>query len=288
MAHCHLTALATATLLTVSSAAAAPAMWKVSDGDSSIWLFGSVHLLPPDIDWRTAHLDKVMSKVDRVYFETDISVEAQMRIMPLSFELGFMRDGRLLSDVIGPQLTDRLREAAQVYNMPMPMLLTMQPWMAATSLSVGVLAETGYDPALGVEQVLEATLTPERKGFLETPEEQIGFLASGDEDEQIAMLEATLDTLDVMVADIDAMMAVWLDGNPEALGEIFVDQMGGYESDMVDRLIDQRNHNWVGQIEGMLERNESALLVVGAAHLVEDVSVVRLLEARGYHTERVQ
>jgi uncharacterized protein YbaP (TraB family) len=284
----QLAVLAASTLLTVSSALGAPAMWKVSDADSSIWLFGSVHLLPPDIAWRSAHFDKVMSKVERVYFETDVSPAAQMQIMPLSFELGFMRDGRLLSDVIDDDLTDRLREAANTYGMPMPMLLTMQPWMAATTISVGVLANTGYDPTLGVEQVLGASIPLERMGFLETPEEQIGFLAAGTVEEQIAMLEATLDTLDVMVDDIDEMVEAWLDGNPEELGEIFLDQMGGYDSGMVERIIDQRNHNWVEQIEAMLQRNESALLVVGAAHLVDDVSVVRLLEARGYTAERVQ
>lgn len=284
----HLAVLAATTLMTVSGAAAAPAMWKVSDADSSIWLFGSVHLLPPEVEWRSPHLDKVISKADRVYFETDVSPAAQARIMPLSFELGFMRDGRLLSDVIGTDLTDRLREAANAYGMPMPMLLTMQPWMAATTISVGVLADTGYDPLLGVEQVLSASIAPERVGFLETPEEQLGFLASGDTEEQIAMLVATLDTLDAMVVDIDTMVQAWLDGDPEALGEIFLDQMGGYDSGMVERIIDQRNHNWVEQIEAMLDRNESALLVVGAAHLVDDVSVVRLLEARGYTAERVQ
>jgi uncharacterized protein YbaP (TraB family) len=247
-----------------------------------------VHLLPPGIEWRSAHLDKVMSKVDRVYFEADVSVESQMRIMPLSFELGFMRDGRLLNDVIGTDLTDRLREAAQAYGVPMPMLLTMQPWMAATTLSVGVLADTGYDPLLGVEQVLGSILPPERMGYLETAEEQMHMLAGGDMAEQIVMLEATLDTLDAMVTDIDTMVDAWLQGEPESLGEIFMDQMGGYDSGMVERLIDERNHNWVDQIEAMLERNESALLVVGAAHLVEDVSVVRLLQERGYTAERVQ
>ncbi len=281
-------AILTATLLSTAGAMAAPAMWKVSDADSAIWLFGSVHLLPANADWRSAKFDKVMSKADRVYFETDVSIEAQMQIMPLSFELGFMRDGRLLSEVIGPELTDRLRAAANAYDMPMPVLLTMQPWMAATTLSIGVLADTGYEAELGVEQVLGNSLPDERKGFLETPEEQIGFLASGAMDEQIAMLEATLDTLDLMVSDIDAMLYAWLSGDPESLGEIFMAQMGDYDSGMVERLIDNRNHNWVEQIEDMLSRNENALLIVGAAHLVEDVSVVKLLEARGYTAERIQ
>lgn len=277
-----------AMMLSTGAAQAAPAMWKVSDEDSAIWLFGSVHLLPSWTEWRTGHLDKVMSKVDRVYFETDISVEAQMGIAHLSYELGFSRDGRLLSEKIGPELTAILREKAGQYGMPMPLLLTMEPWMAATTISVGAVATFGYAPELGVETVLGEELPAERKGFLETPEQQLGFIAGADMDEQIAMLRATLDTMDDASRDIGAMVDAWLDGDPELLGEIFDAQMGGYDTGMVEQLIDIRNHNWVEQIEAMLERNESALLVVGAAHLAGNVSVVKLLEDRGFTSERVQ
>ena len=277
-----------ALLLSAGAAQAAPALWKVSDEDSAIWLFGSVHLLPPGLEWRSPALDKIMSKVDRVYFETDISIEAQIEMTPLSYELGFIRDGRLLSERIGPELTAQLRAAAEAYDVPMPLLLTMQPWMAATTLSTGGLVQIGYDPLAGVEAVLGAEVPRERQGFLETPAEQLGFLAGGDEQEQITMLKATLDTMDVMQDDIDAMVTAWLEGEPEALGEIFMTQMGGFGDGMVDLLIDNRNHNWAEQIEAMLERNESVLLVVGAAHLVGEISVVKLLEERGFTSERVQ
>lgn len=275
-------------MLSGASATAAPAIWKVSDEDSSIWLFGSVHLLPPDIEWRTPRLDKILSKADRVYFETDVGIEAQMRIMPMTIELAYNQDGTLLNETIGSKLTSRVRAAAVQYDIPMPLLLTMRPWMAATTLSIGPLQESGYDPALGVETVLSADIEPERTGFLETPEQQIGMLASGSDAEQIAMLEATLDTLDLMQSDIDTMVGAWMSGEPEALGEIFMSQMGDYDEGMVTRLIDDRNLDWVGQIETMLAENEKAVLVVGAAHLVEDVSVVRLLQDRGYKSERVQ
>lgn len=277
-----------AMLLSAGSVQAAPALWKVSDDDSSIYLFGSVHLLPPGLEWRTTKLDKVISKVDRVYFETDISIDAQIAMSPLSYELGFSRDGRLLSDRIGPELTDQLRDVAEAYNVPMPLLLTMQPWMAATTLSVAGMTYTGYDPLLGVEQVLSAEIPKERQGFLETPEQQLGFLAGGTEDEQIEMLRATIESLDRMTEEIDAMVDVWLGGDTEEVGEIFMSQMGEMGAGMTARLIDERNHNWTDQISDMLTRNEAALLVVGTGHLVDEISVVRLLEKRGFTSTRAQ
>jgi uncharacterized protein len=275
-------------LCTSAPALAAPAMWKVSDADSSIWIFGSVHLLPPGLDWRTGAFDKVLSKAERVYFETDVSTEAQMEIMPLTFDMGFNRDGTLLSETIGPKLTERMRAAAEAYALPMPSLLTMKPWMAATTISMGPMMDSGFDPLLGVETVLAQEVSGDRVGYLETPQEQIMFLAGGSIDEQIVMLEATLDTLDIMKRDMEGMIDAWMAGEPEQLGEIFVAQMGDYDDGMVERIIDQRNYNWVEKIETMLARNEKALLVVGAAHMVGDVSVVRLLEEKGFTSSRVQ
>ncbi|UYO00039.1 MAG: TraB/GumN family protein [Devosia sp.] len=269
-------------------AVAAPALWKVSDADSSVWLFGSVHMLPPGTDWRTSYFDKVLAKADRVYLETDIGPEAQMRITPLSMELGFSTGGVLLSDRVPSDVIDRMRELANEYNVPMPLLLAMRPWMAATTLSVGVLADAGYDPNLGVEMIVTSEVPAERMGYLESPEDQIGILAGGSDEEQVAMLVATLDSAPAMQADIDAMIDAWLGGHPEGLGDAFMAQMGGYHEDTMARLIDIRNSNWVEQIETMLADNESAFLIVGAAHLIGDVSVVKMLEDKGFSAQRMQ
>lgn len=275
-------------LVLVTPSSAAPAIWKVSDADSAIWLFGSVHMLRADTDWRTGTLDKILSKADRIYFEADVSAAAQAELMPLSMELGFNRDGILLSEQIGPALTDRVRAAAQDYGIPMPALLTMKPWMAATTLASGPLMQSGFEAGLGVEMVLAAELPDDRKGFLESGAEQLGFLSGGTLDEQITMLEATLDSLHLAQSDIEAMVEAWLEGKPEDLGLAFDEQMEGFDDATVARIIDTRNRNWVQKIAAMLDGNERALLVVGAAHLAGEVSVVRLLEERGFSSERIQ
>lgn len=267
---------------------AAPALWKVSDADSAIWLFGSVHILRSDVDWRTARLDKIASKADRIYFEADVSAEAQAQIIAETIALGFNTDGVLLSEQIGPDLTARVRDAANEYGIPMPSLLTMKPWLAATTLSSGPLMQSGYDPIHGVESVLAEDLPADRKGFLETGQEQLAFLAGGSLDEQIMMLEATLNSLPGADGDLDAMIEAWVHGDPEELGAIFTSQMDGFDASTLYRIIDVRNGNWTEKIATMLAQNEEALLVVGAAHLAGDSSVVRLLEARGFLSERVQ
>jgi uncharacterized protein YbaP (TraB family) len=269
-------------------AASAPALWKVHDADSAIWLFGSIHLLPEDTEWRTAALEKIMAKADVVYFETDLGLEAQPEIIALTMEHGFARDGRLLNERIDAGLMAKVRDAAGLYGVPVPTLLAMRPWLAASTISVTALAQAGYDPNLGVDLTLQNEIDRDRLRFFETAAEQIGFLAGGDEASEVAMLEGTLAEADRLVEMLDEMKAAWADGNPEALADLFMADAGAYGDAFIEILINQRNRNWVDQIETLLDKNEEALIVVGAGHLLGEMSVVKLLEEKGFSAERIQ
>lgn len=281
-------AVLTATLAFAGSANAAPAIWEVSDEDSSVWLFGSIHLLPPGTQWRSEIFDTLIDEADRIYFETDLGPAAQPQIIALTMERGFARDGRLLNQRISEKLMGKVRSAAERFAVPVPTLLAMQPWMAASTISVSALVQAGYDPNAGVDTLLQQEIPVERQGFLETAEEQIDVIAGGSEADQIIMLEATLAEAERIVTMIDEMKDAWLGGTPETLADLFLAEMGAYGEGFMDRLIVQRNENWVEQIEVMLAEDEAAFLVVGAGHLVGEHSVVKLLEEQGFSSERVQ
>lgn len=277
-----------ATLTFACGANAAPAIWKVSDGNSSVWLFGSIHMLPDGMEWRTEIFDNLLDEADRIYFETDLGTAAQTRILALTMERGFARDGVLLNHRIDAKLMSKVRSAADTYAVPVPTLLAMQPWMAASTISVAALTAAGYDPTKGVETTLVNEIPVERQGFLETAEQQIEAIAGGSEADQIQMLVATLAETDGLAAMVDTMVAGWLEGTPDVVADIFLADLGAYGEAFVDRLITRRNENWVEQIVTMLETDEEAFLVVGAGHLVGPDSVVTLLENKGFSSKRVQ
>ncbi|WP_332686035.1 TraB/GumN family protein [Devosia sp.] len=268
-------------------AQAEPAMWEIRDGDSAIWLFGSFHLLPDGMTWRTERFDSVLKDADKIVFETDIGPMAMAEVGAAAFARGVYVDGTLLTDVIDDELEARLRAHAAAIELPLGPVLAMRPWMATNVITVAALAAEGFSEQ-GVEFALQPELAAERVAFLETGDQQINVLASAPEDEQIAMLASTLDQLDQLPKLMDKMLSSWADGTPERLSKMFLMEMGGFEEAFVERLIYARNRNWIAPLEGMLADNQENLVVVGAGHLIGEGSVLDLLEKAGYAIERIQ
>jgi uncharacterized protein YbaP (TraB family) len=266
---------------------AAPALWEVRDADSTIWLFGSFHVLPEGVAWRTALFDAVLASADRVIFETDVRPAAVAQMGAEAFVRGIYVDGTLLTDVLDAGLEARLRAEAAALDLPMGMLLAMRPWMATNTISVQAMAAHGYDGE-GVEFVVQPELDEARLGFLETGAQQLDVLSGAPEDEQVAMLRATLEQLAILPKAMDKMKTRWLSGTPEKLADLFLMEAGGFETAFLDRLIYARNRNWIAPIEAMLAGNAENLVIVGAAHLIGEGSVLELLQQQGYEIERIQ
>lgn len=268
-------------------ALAEPAMWEVRDSDSAIRLFGSIHVLPAGTEWRTPLFETALAEADKVVFETDVRPEAMAEIGAKAFVRGIYMDGTLLTDLIDDQLEVQLRLQMAKINVPIGSILAMKPWMATNTISAAGFIAAGYVEQ-GVEFVLEPEVAPERLVFLESGEEQIDVLAGGDDAEQIATLEATLEQIDQMPKMMSKMLSNWSEGTPERLEALFDVEMNGFETAYLERLLYARNRNWIAPLEAMLADNQENLVIVGAAHLVGEGSVIELLEQAGYEVTRIQ
>jgi hypothetical protein len=266
---------------------AAPALWEVRDKDSAIWLFGSFHVLPESIEWRTELFDQTLSQADKVVFEADVRPAAISAIGAEAFTRGIYTDGSLLTDLLDDETEDRLREIAASLNLPVGSLLAMKPWFAALTISTGATAAVGYT-AEGVEYILQPELAAERQLYLESGAEQLDVLAAAPDSEQLALFEATLSEIDSMAKVLDKMTSNWVEGTPEKLADLFITETGAYSEAFLERLIYARNRNWMPTLENLLAENSQSLVVVGAGHLIGDGSVIDLLEENGYEIKRIQ
>lgn len=265
-------------------AAAEPAMWKVSDEDSSVYLFGSIHVFTRDLNWRTPLLDEQVAAAEHVYFELLFDDAAFATIGRAMLVEGRLRDGRTLWDVLTPEQGEEVRTAAAAAGLDPVTFERMTPWMTEVLLSSALI----QGAVGGVEMALFAEVETARQRGLETAEEQLGFFAAGSEAEQVENLMLTVRMLSApdSINSIDEMMLAWERGDADLLYEVISNDAASTQ-DRYNVLITGRNERWTTRVEQMLAENDDALVVVGAGHLVGPGGVPALLAERGFEVERV-
>ncbi|MEM9725824.1 MAG: TraB/GumN family protein [Pseudomonadota bacterium] len=266
-----------------------PALWAVSDADTTIFLFGSVHALPPEQQWRFAELEAALEAAQAVYFETRLDLIAQARLAFLIARLGVNPEGVRLSDMLGSEKAARMRRAVAELDLEPDAFEAMRPWYAYLSFSAATALAAGASAAHGVDAVLEVEARRARKEvrFFETPEAQIAIFSEMSESDQIAVLEITLDAYDMALDQLAELFRAWGAGDIETIERLAFEGMAAAPPAFFERIYTTRNQAWAVELDRALREEPGVLMaVVGAAHLVGPDSVQALLAARGYDVSR--
>lgn len=272
-----------------TSGPGAPAMWRLSDEDTEIHIFGTVHLLRPELEWRTEAFEAALTDADTIVFEVDMnSPEAQRQIMTDFLSRGMFQDGRTLKEVLTEDDEAVVSAAFDSVGVPLDAMNTFEPWMASVNLGVMKLVADGYDPEAGVESVIEAEAIAAGKsfGFLESISQQADAFDLLDEADQISMLYESALMLDESPQMLDLLVSEWADGDIEGIASLVASPDGvGFSGPVYESLLVTRNRNWVPQIEAMLDEPGTVLIAVGAGHLAGPDSVITMLRDKGYEIE---
>lgn len=271
-----------------------PAIWRIASDGGDVYLFGTVHILPPQLEWRTATINAALADADRIYFEADaMSPESQAEMTALIPQLGMNAPGVTLSSLISEEAQANLARLAEGLGAPAGALEStldpLQPWLAGLTVAIIQIQAAGYDPTSGVEYRLKAAGDEAGMayGYFETVEQQLRFFADMPIETQIADFEIglaqTLEEPDLL----NRMVQAWAAGDTDGLDTIMNESMRDTSADLYDVLIVQRNQNWIPLIEDILESGESAFIAVGAGHVTGPQGIVNLLQARGHTVERI-
>lgn len=266
---------------------AGPALWVVRDADSTLYLFGTVHVLRPTTAWGSDRVDAAFDSASKLILEV-ANPDDQAAAIPLIMEHGISPQTPLSSLLTAEEMTE-LDAAARTMGMSAAQLDPMRPWLAALTLSVAPLTKAGYDPTSGVDLLLKARAEAAGKtvtGF-ETIDEQIRILAGFPEAGQLEFLRSTLEDFEDATVELDKLVSAWADGDVEGIETIGVEPMRDSSELLYQSLLVNRNANWAGQIETLLEGSGTVFIAVGAAHLAGVDSVQSILAARGVTVERV-
>ncbi len=265
---------------------AGPAMWVIKDADSTIYLFGTVHLMKPDRQWRTPRFDAAFNSAEEVWLEIndkDDPAAMQTLVMQLGMDAANPLSKRLTAEQYG-----RFQTAAGKAGLPAAALDPMKPWMAAVTLSFVPMMKAGYDPNAGIDNVIKGAGQQASKPIraFETAEQQLRFFDSLPTELQVEFLMSSIDEMDESPKMLDGLVDEWIVGDTKALEQDLVADMQEKYPQLYKVLLVDRNTAWADTLAKRLEGSGVSFVAVGSAHLVGEDSVQSFLARKGIKAER--
>lgn len=269
-------------------ALAHPALWVLKDADTTIYLFGTVHLLPNDAGWRYPALDRALSESNTLYIEIIDDNQANMTALVLRHGMDITHP---LNTLLNHSDMLRLGNAANKAGVPggMQTLNMMRPWLAALTIATAPLLKAGLDPEHGVDTQLKSQMASAGKRVLglETAEQQIRFLADMPQSVQLALLRSTLRDFNRASIQLTELIDAWKAGDVATIARLADEEMRQKEPMLYQRLLVQRNQSWAATIGDLLRHQHGTIFIaVGAAHLAGPDSVQAQLRKLGIKTDR--
>ncbi|HEV2747702.1 MAG TPA: TraB/GumN family protein [Allosphingosinicella sp.] len=271
---------------TAAAAAPKPALWKLADADTTIYLFGTIHALPKGLKWRTPALERALAEADELVLETVLDDAQKGAVARTALALGIGKGLPPLAERVPADKSDELARLVKASGVPARVLDRLETWAATHMLMASSLRQVGVDPAEGVERGLAGGLAKPVSG-LETVEQQLGFLDQLSEEAQRALLVSALEDPAAAKAQFQAMVAAWASGDTDAIARTFDDETM-LSPELRQVLMTRRNAAWAEWLRKRLGRPGTVLVAVGAGHLAGKDSVHAMLGAKGLRAERVQ
>ncbi len=274
------------TATTTAAAAKGPAMWKVADADTTIYLFGTVHVLPKELEWYDATIATALEGSDILVTEIPMDAQSEAAMQQLTMTKGMLPSGTTLRSLLTPEQAAQYTAVLTKLGAPAEAFDPVKPWLAGLTFSLLPLMQQGYDPNSGVEKVLLGKVGDKPKGALETAEFQIGIFDGMTQDAQVAFMMEAANGMDKAKPMLDRMVAEWAEGDPDQLAEVMNEGMD--DPKVAEALLYNRNANWAEWIDTRLDQPGTVFIAVGAGHLAGAKSVQDFLAQKGIKVSRVK
>jgi len=270
---------------TPAPVAGGPALWIVRDADSTVYLFGTMHLLSPATVWLSPRVDAAFDSASALVMEV-ANPDDRAAVTPLIRQFGLSPD-RPLSTLLTADEMTALDVAARTIGSSAAQMEPMRPWLAGIMLSGAPQIRAGLDPETGVERVLRARAVAAGMTVngLEAPETQIRMFAGFPESGQLTFLRRTLRDFGLPTGEADQVIQAWATGDVAAVAALGVEPMRRESELLYQTLLARRNIDWADQIQTLLKGSGVTFIAVGALHLAGDESVQAVLRARGVTVE---
>jgi len=263
-----------------------PAVWVLKDEDTTIYFFGTFHLLDGNSEWFNDEVKTAFDASQELYLEI-LTPDDPAALQPLIMKYAVDMSGKTLSSRLSAKA--RIELAAQLAEAKLPAgaLEMFEPWFAATALTSLQAKKLGLSPENGPEAVLTKAAKAAGKpvGELETFEAQIAMLDALPESEQLDFLDETLDETKQLDTEFPTMIKAWSTGDSDKLAALLNEGLGE-NTILYKMLLKDRNAKWADWVVARMAKPGTVMVAVGAGHLAGKDSLLAILDKRGFKSQR--
>jgi uncharacterized protein YbaP (TraB family) len=294
------TSRAAALLFVVLAAAVAPAghlaaapaarnfIWKATGKEGAIYLVGSVHLLTKDFYPLSAAIETAYKDSDLLVEEVDLGEMQEPGSQFQMLSRGMLPSSQSLDKLVSPATFAAVSKRFSDIGMPIEPVKRFKPWLAALTLMAMEWQKAGFDADLGLDKHFYDRAKTDGKTVqgLETIDYQLARFDDMSPALQDRLLAETLKDIDTEQANLTRLVDAWRAGDAPGVERIVLKDLT-QEAQLYQRLLVERNKNWLPKLEALFSRPRRAFVVVGAAHLVGPDGLISMLKAKGYTIEQL-
>jgi uncharacterized protein YbaP (TraB family) len=270
------------------SAAPAPAIWRIREGASTVYIFGSLHILPQSFQWRSPAVESAMRESDIFVFEVPVDEEATARQKAFIVKNGLLPANASLRRVLNRTEFQTYSRILIGAGLKPEHFTRYRPWLAAVVVGLAYVHQRDISTLKGVDDdIIDYAQAQEKElRYLETIEDQMQLLIRGDDQAQVNALKHQLVALPRAITHTQDLVNTWTRGDAKGFSDLIERDFMGHE-EAQDVLISNRNRAWLPSIRELISSGRTAMVTVGAAHIGGPEGVIALLCAAGHEVERV-
>ena len=262
-------------------------LWEVQTASTRVFLLGSLHVLKSSAYPLAAEIDQAYAASQRLVFETNLGAMMEPAILAKMMELGLYPEGQNLFQNISETTRHNLETKLQDLGLPPANFSRFKPWFIAVTLTTLEMQRLGFDPRYGIDLHFYTRATGDEKEliYLESVDYQLNLLAKMNGRDQNSFLVQTLKDLEISAQLAGDMMTAWQNGAAQDLYDLLFKSFEDHPA-IEERLLTRRNKHWLLQIEKMLKKPKTTMVIVGAGHLIGPDGLVELLKQKGYRVKQ--
>ncbi|SCW50808.1 hypothetical protein SAMN04487970_101145 [Paenibacillus tianmuensis] len=276
--------------------------WKVTKGNNTLYLLGSIHLGIPEMYPLRKQIKDAFQSSDALLVEVDLMPDDTAGLEYFTGLTNY-NDGTTLKDHVSKETYEKLERVIDKLGLSKQAFDQLKPWVITSNLSLTALMkspeELAQATALGVDMhfLSSAKLAGKPVQELEGFKLQGDVLSSASPQEQEKELNAVLDHLlspDANAPDAATQFKqwqqLWTKGDLDGFSQSFSASQQFTQSEMAQRLLGERDKNMTKKLAELLEKDGKStyFVVVGAAHYAMKDMVIDQLKQKGYDVQFIK